>query len=132
MEMEISKTVGIWIEALPGDLGQGDNPEAQESRARHYARAKGWAVREIYLFEQIDSEGMLENSEVKRMLNDVKKGWVSGLIMSRLANLARNTNELLKFSNHFKENDADLIALDESIDTSTPAGKIFFTIYHCQ
>jgi site-specific DNA recombinase len=62
------------------------------------------------------------------MLGDIKKGHITGLIFSKLARLARNTKELLEFADYFREHQADLISIAETIDTSTPAGRLFFTI----
>src|SRR5207237_8561820 len=68
----------------------------------------------------------MDYPETKRMLSDVRSGRISGLIFSKLARLARNTKELLDFSDLFRECGADLISLAESIDTSSPAGRMFY------
>jgi len=62
------------------------------------------------------------------MIEDVKTGRITGLAFSKLARLAKNTKELLEISEIFRENGADLISLQESIDTSTPSGRLFFTV----
>ncbi len=62
------------------------------------------------------------------MLRDIQTGVISGLVFSKLARLARNTRELLDFAEIFRTQGADLISLQEAIDTSSPAGRLFFTM----
>ena len=62
------------------------------------------------------------------MLRDIQSGHIQGLIFSKIARLARNVKELLEFSDHFQEHNADLISLHESIDTSSPSGRFFYTV----
>ena len=45
-----------------------------------------------------------------------------------ISGFSSNTRELLEFADIFKNHNADLISLDESIDTSSPAGRFFYTI----
>ena len=70
----------------------------------------------------------MDYPETKRMLKDIQSGAISGIIFSKLARLARNTKELLEISEIFRNNNSDLISLAEAIDTSTPAGRLFFTV----
>ena len=126
--MTAGKNVGIWIRVSTEDQARGESPEHHEKRARYYAESKGWTVKEVYHLEAVSGKSVMEHPETQRMLKDIKSSHISGIIFSKLARLARNTKELLEFAEIFRECDADLISLQESIDTSTAAGRLFYTM----
>ena len=123
-----SRPVGIWIRVSSEDQARGESPEHHERRAHHYAEAKGWDVREVYHLEAVSGKSVMGHAETERMLDDVKAGRITAIIFSKLARLARNTRELLEFADIFRDHAADLVSLQESIDTSTPAGRLFYTV----
>ena len=127
-ETEKTKSVGIWIRVSTEDQARGESPEHHEKRARHYAEAKGWNVREVYHLEAVSGKSVINHPEAKRMLEDLESGHITGLIFSKLARLARNTRELLEFSDIFRKYNADQISLQEAIDTTSPAGRLFYTM----
>ena len=123
-----SKAVGIWIRVSSEDQAKGESPEHHLARGRAYAAAKGWTVKEVYDLAGVSGKSVMEHPEAKRMLTDIRKHHVTGLIFSKLARLARNTRELLDFADIFRDCAADMISLQETIDTSTPSGRLFFTM----
>jgi len=122
------KSVGIWIRVSTEDQARGDSPEHHERRAKAYAESKDWQVKEVYHLEAVSGKSVMGLPETERMLQDIKSGRITGLIFSKLARLARNTRELLDFADIFREHGADLISLQEAIDTSSPAGRLFYTM----
>lgn len=123
-----TKAVGIWIRVSTEDQAKGESPEHHLERAKAYALAKGWTIKEIYDLAGISGKTVKEHAEAKRMLADVKRGHITGLIFSKLARLSRNKRELEDFAEYFRACNADMISLQESIDTSTPSGRLFFTM----
>lgn len=122
------KAVGIWIRVSTEDQAQGESPEHHEKRASLYAESKNWNVKEVYHLEAVSGKSVIGHPECQRMLRDIRNAHITGLIFSKLARLARNTRELLEISDIFRQHSADLISLQEAIDTSTPAGRLFYTL----
>ncbi len=123
-----AKPVGIWIRVSTEDQAKGESPEHHERRGRGYAEAKGWRVREVYHLEAVSGKSVMGHPETQRMLAHIAAGHIQALIFSKLARLARNTRELLDFADIFRDHGADLVSLHESIDTTTPAGRLFYTM----
>lgn len=125
---ETIKRVGIWLRVSTEDQARGDSPEHHHERARLYARVQDYTVAEVYRLDAVSGKSVMDHPETKRMLADVRSGHINGLIFSKLARLARNTRELLDFADIFRQHDAALISLQESLDTGTPAGRFFYTV----
>jgi len=124
----LKKRVGIWIRVSTEDQVQDESPKHHELRAREYAKFQGWDVVEIYNLAGISGKTVKDTPEAKRMMADIQRGHITGLIFSKLARLARNTEELLYFADRFREHGVDMISLQEKIDTSSPAGRLFYTM----
>lgn len=120
--------VGIWIRVSTEDQARGESPKNHEARARMYAELKGWTVVEMYDLSGVSGKSVSDHPEAQRMFSDVVSGKIKGLIFSKLARLARNTRELLDFSDFFQKHNANLVSLEESLDTSTPAGRLLYTV----
>lgn len=121
-----SKDAGIWIRVSTEDQAQGDSPEHHLERARSYAAARGWTVKEVYDLAGQSGKAVMEHPEARRMMEDVKRGHIKALVFSKLARLSRNLREVQDFGEFFQRHQADLVSLSEAIDTTTAGGRMFF------
>jgi len=122
------KNIGIWIRVSTDMQVKDESPEHHEKRARQYTELKGWNVVEVYRLDAVSGKAVMHHPETQRMLKDIRSGRIQGLVFSKLARLARSTKELLEFADIFRKEEAHLISLAEQIDTSSAAGRLFFTI----
>ena len=120
--------VGVWIRVSTDDQAKGESPEIHRARAKAYAELRGYEVREIYDLAGVSGKSVKDHPEAKRMVRDVERGHIKGLLFSKLARFARNTRELLDFAEYFQKQGAALISIEEAFDTSTPVGLLFYTI----
>ena len=121
-----SRNVGIWIRVSSEEQAKGDAPEHHLERAKMYAAARGWTIKEVYDLAGQSGKAVMEHPEAKRMMADVKRGHIQALLFSKLARLSRNLREVQDFGDFFSVNKADLVSLNEAIDTSTAGGRMFF------
>ncbi len=127
-QQPLPRQVGIWVRVSTDIQVEGESPERHEERARGYAVGKGWQVAEVYRLDAVSGKSVIGHRTAVKMLEDVRSGRISALVFSKLARLARNTRELLEFADEFQKCGADLVSLEECIDTSSPAGRVFFTM----
>ena len=78
-----TKSVGIWIRVSTEDQAKGESPEHHLARGRAYAAAKGWTAKEVYDLAGVSGKSVIEHAEAKRMMADIERGHISGLIFSK-------------------------------------------------
>ena len=105
-----------------------DSLETHIERGKMYAKSRGWKVIKIYNLAGVSGKSTIKHKQTLQMFDDIRSGNIKGIIISSLSRLARNTSELLEYSKFFEENNASLISINESLDTSTSGGKFFYTL----
>lgn len=78
------------------------------------------------IFTDKISSSKAKREGLESALEYVRKGDI--LVVWKLDRLCRNTTELLRVSEYLKINEIELHSLTENIDTSSPAGRMYFTI----
>jgi len=65
-------------------------------------------------------------TELNSCLEHLREG--DSLVITKLDRLARSTYDLTKIAKNLERRNIDLVVLDQSIDTSTPTGKLLFNM----
>lgn len=106
---------------------EGQSPEFQRAKIEAMAIATDLTLERIYADDGISGKSMTNRPGLLAALEAVKK--VNGtLIVYSLSRLARSTLDHLLIAADLDEHDCQFVSCHERIDTSTPAGRMYFTI----
>ncbi len=100
--------------------------EGQKHELLEYAKNRDWRITRIYS----DKISGLKSSRpaLDSMLTDAKYRRFDILLVWRIDRLGRSVSHLLAVLESLRALDVEFISLSEAIDTSTPTGKMVFTI----
>ena len=102
------------------------NSALQRDELPAYCASRGWQVIETY--EDHMTGGNDRRPQLDRLMADARRRKFDVVICWRFDRLARSTSHLLRALEEFQSMGIDFVSLREAIDTSTPAGKMVFTI----
>jgi DNA invertase Pin-like site-specific DNA recombinase len=72
------------------------------------------------------SEARERRPGLDALLQAVRRRQVDVVVIVRLDRLARSTHHLLSMAKEFDSLGVDLVAIDQAVDTTTPAGRLLF------
>lgn len=78
------------------------------------------------IFKEHESGRKLERTELNKALNTLQSG--DTFVIFKLDRLARGTKQLLGLMEEFERNQINFVSIQNNIDTTTAAGRFFFTI----
>ncbi|HEV2386778.1 MAG TPA: recombinase family protein [Candidatus Acidoferrales bacterium] len=107
--------------------GHGQDPEVQLRELREYCERRGWAVADSYTDAGI-SGAKDSRPELNRLLADAHRRQFDAVVVWRFDRFARSVSHLLRALETFSALGIAFVSLSESIDTTTPAGKLVFTV----
>lgn len=123
LEAQVKKArVAIYLRVSTAE----QRAEGQQHELREYAKNRGWNVVNIYS----DKVSGVKSSRpaLDEMLIDAKKRKFDRLLVWRIDRLGRSVSHLLVVLETLRALDIEFISLSEAIDTSTPTGKMVFTV----
>jgi DNA invertase Pin-like site-specific DNA recombinase len=101
--------------------------DMQTRELREYCARRGWDL----VHEYVD-EGVSGAKESRPALNslmlDARKRRFDAIAVWKFDRMARSVTHLLRVLEEFRSLGIEFISLSESIDTSTPTGKMVFTV----
>jgi len=121
--MTISR-VALYARVSRHDKDQ--DPDNQLLKLRSFVESHGWAV----YGEYVDMKGGADASrpDLDRMLKAARGHAFSAIVIVRLDRIGRSVRNLLNLIDDLKGSNVELICTDQEINTSTPGGKLLFTL----
>jgi DNA invertase Pin-like site-specific DNA recombinase len=105
----------------------GQDVTLQTRELRQFAEARGWNVAGEYVDAGV-SGAKDSRPELNRLMADAHKRRFDVVCVWRFDRFARSVSHLLRALETFKALGVDFVSFSEQMDTSTPAGKMVFTV----
>jgi DNA invertase Pin-like site-specific DNA recombinase len=107
--------------------GKGQDTEVQARELREYATRRGWIVVGEYV--DVGVSGTREKREsLDRLMADAHRRRFDAVVVWKFDRFARSVSHLLRALETFKAQGIEFVSFSEQLDTSTPAGKLVFTV----
>jgi DNA invertase Pin-like site-specific DNA recombinase len=107
--------------------GHGQTTDTQALALREYAERRGFEVAGEYRDEGI-SGSKDSRPALDRLMKDARTRRFDLVVVARFDRFARSVSHLLRALEEFNHLGINFISLSESVDTSTPMGKMIFTV----
>src|ERR1700675_450119 len=105
----------------------GQNPEMQLRELREYCERRGWQIAGEFVDAGI-SGATDSRPELNRMTADAHRRRFDAVVVWKFDRFARSVSHLLRALETFNALGVAFVSLSEQIDTSTPTGKMVFTV----
>jgi DNA invertase Pin-like site-specific DNA recombinase len=117
----------VAIYARVSTANNGQDPTMQTRELRDYAERRGWGVFAEYV--DIGISGTKETRpELDRLMADAHRRRFDAVVVWKFDRFARSVSHLLRALETFRAQGIEFVSFSEQLDTSTPAGKMVFTV----
>jgi DNA invertase Pin-like site-specific DNA recombinase len=119
--------VQVAIYARVSTASNGQDPTMQTRELREYADRRGWNVFAEYI--DVGISGTKETRpELDRLMADAHRRRFDAVVVWKFDRFARSVSHLLRALETFRAQGIEFVSFSEQLDTSTPAGKMVFTV----
>ena len=105
----------------------GQDPTMQTRELKEYCERRGWKIVGEYVDTGI-SGAKEKRPELDRMMADAHRRRFDAVVVWKFDRFARSVSHLLRALETFKALGIEFVSLSEQMDTSTPTGKMVFTV----
>jgi DNA invertase Pin-like site-specific DNA recombinase len=115
------------IYARVSTTGNGQSPEMQVREFSEHCERRGWAITDKYV--DVGVSGAKEKRpELDRLMADAHRRRFDVVVVWKFDRFARSVSHLLRALETFNALGIAFVSLSEQMDTTTPAGKMVFTV----
>ena len=97
----------------------------EQNEARQLKQMEKFEVEKLFT-EKVSGKNIQDRDELKKMLEFVREG--DTVYVHNFSRLARSTKDLLDITEFLNRKGVALVSFKESIDSSTPTGKLMLTM----
>jgi DNA invertase Pin-like site-specific DNA recombinase len=115
------------IYARVSTTNHGQDVTLQTRELQQFAQARGWEIAGEYVDDGV-SGTKDSRPELNRLIADAHKRRFDVVCVWRFDRFARSVSHLLRALETFKALGIEFVSFSEQMDTSTPAGKMVFTV----
>jgi DNA invertase Pin-like site-specific DNA recombinase len=121
--MSDSRRVGLYCRVSTVE----QNCQNQEHDLRQYAAQRGWTVTDVFTDHGF-SGAKQARPALDKLMGDARRRKIDVVLVWRFDRFARSTSHLLAALEEFRQLGIDFCSLNEAVDTSTPMGRMIFTV----
>ncbi len=115
------------IYARVSTTNNGQSPEMQLRELKEYCERRGWKIAGEYVDTGI-SGAREKRPELDRLMADAHRRRFDAVVVWKFDRFARSVSHLLRALETFKALGIEFVSLSEQVDTSTPTGRMIFTV----
>lgn len=122
-----SSSISAAIYARVSTLNGNQDPSMQTRELKEYCERRGWQVFDCYVDNGVSGKKD-SRPQLNRMMQGAHERRFDVVVVWRFDRFARSVSHLLRALETFNSLGVQFVSLSEQVDTSTPTGRMVFTV----
>ncbi|MGB8590114.1 MAG: recombinase family protein [Candidatus Acidiferrales bacterium] len=115
------------VYARVSTLNGSQDPSMQTRELEEYCQRRGWQAHDVYVDNGVSGKKD-SRPQLNGMMQDAHERRFDVVVVWRFDRFARSVSHLLRALETFNSLGVQFVSLSEQVDTSTPMGKMVFTV----